>query len=163
MLVAAMNPCPCGNAGAKHKPCTCTPNDLARYRRRISGPIVDRIDIWMTVEHIDYDKLSDTDHRGETSDVIRARVAGARAAQMARFGTPSKLNAHMHARDIEKLNISAEVKQLLNNSASALKLSPRAYHRIIKLARTIADLDTAEHIGTDHILEALQYRPRGNQ
>jgi len=157
-LVAAMNPCPCGNFGAKHKKCICTPSDLARYSRKVSGPIVDRIDIWMTVEHIDYDKLSENKY-GETSDIIRARVATAREMQRKRFdGT--KLNAHMHARDIEKLGISDEVKKLLNDSSQALKLSPRAYHRMIKLARTIADLDNCTEIKTDHVLEAFQYRPR---
>lgn len=160
-LVAAMNPCPCGNFGAKYKKCICTPSDLARYSRKVSGPIMDRIDIWMTVEHIDYDKLSENKY-GETSDIIRVRVAHAREIQKTRFmGT--KLNAHMHARDIEKLSISTEVKQLLNNSAATLKLSPRAYHRMIKLARTIADLDDSTEIKTDHVLEAFQYRPRENR
>ncbi len=162
MLVAAMNPCPCGNAGARHKRCICTQHDLIRYQRRVSGPIVDRIDIWMTVEHIDYDKLSGTDHRGESSDAVRSRVQAARERQAKRFGTTMKLNAHMHARDIEKLGISDEVKKLLNDSATALNLSPRAYHRIIKLACTIADLDNADAISTNHVLEALQYRPRMN-
>ncbi len=162
MLVAAMNPCPCGNQGAKHKRCICTPSDLARYARKVSGPIVDRIDLWMTVEHIDYDKLSDHSKYGESSDVVRARVADARTAQAKRFNSATKLNAHMHARDIEKLNLSDEVKKLLNDSANTLKLSPRAYHRMIKLARTIADLDASDDIKSEHMLEAFQYRPRTN-
>lgn len=160
MLVAAMNPCPCGNFGSIHKTCICTPGDLARYRRRVSGPILDRIDIWMTVEHIDYEKLSDQENTNERSDTIRARVLGARTLQKKRFGVATKLNAHMHARDIEKMYITPEVRKLLNESAGKLKLSPRAYHRIIKLARTIADLDQSKELKSEHVLEAFQYRPR---
>ncbi len=160
LLVAAMNPCPCGNLGALHKKCSCTPGQLAHYARKISGPIIDRIDIWTTVEHIDYTKLSNADIHQESSEVIQRRVAMARLKQQTRFGTTRRLNAHMHVRDIEKLYLSQEVKNLLNQSAETLKLSPRAYHRIIKIARTIADLAGAEHITTNHILEAFQYRPR---
>lgn len=159
-LVAAMNPCPCGNFGSLHKTCICTQGDLARYRRKISGPIMDRIDIWMGVEHVEYEKLSTTDLPYETTETIRMRVLSARKIQEKRFGSFTKLNAHMHARDIEKLFLSAEVKQLLQESSTFFKLSPRAYHRIIKLARTIADLESSEHITSEHILEAFQYRPR---
>jgi magnesium chelatase family protein len=161
ILVAAMNPCPCGNFGALHKPCICTPNDLARYRRKISGPILDRIDIWMTVEHIHYEKLSMQGTLSESTEEIKKRVLIAREAQLKRFNAASKLNSHMHARDVEKLFLSTAVKKILNESSEALKLSPRAYHRMIKLARTIADLDQSEHIEPEHILEAFQYRARG--
>lgn len=161
-LLAAMNPCPCGNKGALHKQCICSPVDMARYRKKLSGPIMDRIDIWLTVEHIDYDKLSATEINAEHSHDIAERVARVRDVQAKRFGSTAKLNAHMHAKDIAAEHMSTEVTQVLNESATKLKLSPRAYHRIIKLARTIADLDYAEHINTDHILEALQYRPREN-
>ncbi len=159
-LVAAMNPCPCGNFGSMHKPCICTPNDLARYRRKISGPIIDRIDIWMTVEHIDYEKLADKDPYRETTETIRARVKKARQKQAERFGTASKLNSHMHAKDLEKIHLSPEVKKVLNESSKTLKLSPRAYHRMIKLARTIADLDGSDDIKPEHVFEAFQYRSR---
>lgn len=159
-LVAAMNPCPCGNKGALHKQCVCSPSEMARYRKKLSGPIMDRIDIWLTVEHIDYDKLGVEDTTAEHSQDIADRVSRARTLQAVRFGTTAKLNAHMSASDIAHQYLSPEVVSILNESATRLKLSPRAYHRVIKLARTIADLDSAEHIGSDHILEALQYRPR---
>lgn len=159
-LLAAMNPCPCGNRGALHKQCICSPGELGRYQRKLSGPIMDRIDIWLTVEHIDYDKLSTIDEYAEESETIAQRVSAARSVQEKRFSSTSKLNAHMSASDIAREHMSPEVTSILNESATRLKLSPRAYHRIIKLARTIADLDNAEHIGSDHILEALQYRPR---
>jgi magnesium chelatase family protein len=158
-LVAAMNPCPCGNFGSFHKACICTPHDVARYRRRISGPIIDRIDLWMTVEHIDYEKLSGK-NPSEATHIILGRVLAARNTQQQRFGTATKLNSHMTARDIEEVYLSSEVRTLLAESASALKLSPRAYHRMIKLARTIADLEQSEDILAEHILEAFQYRPR---
>lgn len=159
-LLAAMNPCPCGNKGALHKQCVCSPGELAKYRKKLSGPIMDRIDIWLTVEHIDYEKLSEKDPTAEHSADIASRVYNARLIQQKRFGNTSKLNAHMSAADIAGESLSGEVSNVLNESATKLKLSPRAYHRIIKLARTIADLDHAETIGTDHILEALQYRSR---
>lgn len=160
ILVAAMNPCPCGNFGSLHKPCLCTPHDMARYRRKISGPIIDRIDIWLTVEHIDFKKLSDKDLIPETSACVRSRIEKARALQLIRFGTAGKQNAHMHARDIEKLFLSDKVIKTLQESSTVFKLSPRGYHRIIKLARTIADLAAEEHILTNHVLEAFQYRSR---
>jgi magnesium chelatase family protein len=160
LLVAAMNPCPCGNLGALHKKCTCTPGQLTQYARKISGPIIDRIDIWTIVEHIDYQKLSGNSQYQESSEKVALRIVEARKIQEKRFGNSRQLNAHMHARDIEKIYLSPEVKKVLNESAEALKLSPRAYHRMIKIARTIADLAGSEEIITDHIFEAFQYRPR---
>lgn len=160
LLVAAMNPCPCGNLGALHKKCTCTPGQLAHYAHKISGPIIDRIDIWTIVEHIDYQKLSEESTQQETTQQIHARIIKARKIQADRFGNTRMLNAHMHARDIEKIHLSPQVRKLLNDSAETLKLSPRAYHRMIKIAQTIADLAGSEHITTDHIFEAFQYRPR---
>lgn len=160
LLVAAMNPCPCGNQGALHKKCTCTPLQLAQYSRKLSGPIVDRIDLWTTVEHIDYTKLARNQSPEESSADIRERIICARNKQYERFGTLRKLNAHMHARDIEKINLAPDVVTILNESAELFKLSPRAYHRMIKLARTIADLAGAQEITTEHVLEAFQYRPR---
>ncbi len=160
LLIAAMNPCPCGNRGALYKKCTCTPGQLAYYARKLSGPIIDRIDIWTIVEHIDYKKLAGIPVIQEHSDAIRARILKARKIQALRFGNSRKLNAHMHVRDIEKIKLSTEVLTLLNENAEALKLSPRAYYRMIKIARTIADLADSEHITTDHIFEAFQYRPK---
>lgn len=159
ILVAAMNPCPCGNSGSLHKKCICTQNDIARYGRKISGPIMDRIDLWIPVEHIDYEKLGAT-HHAEHSSTIKNRVEQSRKNQFDRFGAHEKLNAHMHSRDVESLEISDDARHTLNKSAQIMKLSPRAYHRVIKLARTIADLENANHITNDHILEALQYRPK---
>jgi magnesium chelatase family protein len=159
-LLAAMNPCPCGNKGALHKQCVCSPHELIRYRKKLSGPIMDRIDIWLNVEHIDYDKLGAEDTSAEHSSDIAKRVRDVRTIQAMRFGSTAKLNAHMTASDIAEQYLSPQVTSILNESATKLKLSPRAYHRIIKLARTIADLDNSTHIEPDHILEALQYRPR---
>lgn len=161
ILVAAMNPCPCGNAGSLHKKCICTQNDITRYNRKISGPILDRIDLSIPVEHIDYEKLG-TSHHAENSAVIKQRIEQARTKQEKRFGIPSKLNAHMHAKDIEHLEVTDTARQTLTKSAQMMKLSPRAYHRVLKLARTIADLDNSETIQDDHVLEALQYRPKQN-
>jgi magnesium chelatase family protein len=161
ILVAAMNPCPCGNSGSLHKKCICTQNDIARYSRKISGPIMDRIDLWIPVEHIDYEKLGNS-HHAEKSDIIKNRVKQTRDKQFKRFNTYQKLNAHMQSKDVEQLEINDNARQTLNKSAQMMKLSPRAYHRVIKLARTIADLESSEIITDDHILEALQYRPKQN-
>lgn len=159
-LIAAMNPCPCGNFGSLHKTCSCTQHDLVRYRRKISGPIIDRIDLWMTVEHVDYQRLSETENTSETTISVRDRVAGARKRQLDRFGTSSVLNAHMHARDIANIKLSKETTTVLQECSTIFKLSPRGYHRIIKVAQTIADLANSETITPDHILEAFQYRNR---
>lgn len=159
MLVASMNPCPCGNRGSKHKTCRCSPGDIARYERKLSGPIMDRIDIHLTIEHIEYEKLSTSEPSGDTSDTIQSRIVAARDRQQSRFGA-NKTNAHMNAKEVLHLNTSPEAKTILNDSATKLKLSPRAYTRTLKLARTIADLDSSESIDTKHILEAIQYRPK---
>ena len=126
---------------------------------------MDRIDIWLPVEHIDYEKLSglnSADHSAECSSDIKSRVLSARELQKLRFGTSMKLNAHMHPKDVERLHIDPSARDVLHKSAEQLKLSPRSYHRMIKLARTIADLDNADIINEFHILEALQYRPKQN-
>lgn len=164
ILVAAMNPCPCGNKGNKQKQCICKPSDLDRYSRKLSGPIMDRIDIWVTVGAVDYDKLSNEDQTGEKTNSIKDRVRIARDAQTKRFkGTARKINTNSDM-NVKELAIFApltpEIKKLINDSAERLQLSARAYHRVIKLARTIADLEGSENISSTHILEALQYRPR---
>lgn len=166
ILVAAMNPCPCGNKGSKQKECICNPGDLDRYKRKLSGPIMDRIDIWVTVGNVDYEKLSSDIQEGEKTDTIRERVKHAREIQMKRFkNSPRKIGTNSEI-NVKELNIYAplneEIKKLLNQSAERLQLSARAYHRTIKLARTIADLEGSENITSSHILEALQYRPREN-
>lgn len=166
ILVAAMNPCPCGNKGNKQKACICRPSDLDRYKRKLSGPIMDRIDIWITVENIDYDKLSKIEKDGDSTKTIKERVLRAREIQNKRFKNSSrKINSNSEM-NVKDLNIYAPLdestRKLLNQSAERLQLSARAYHRTIKLARTIADLDGSENVKESHILEALQYRPREN-
>ena len=159
ILVAAMNPCPCGFYGTEHGTCICSAHDIARYKKKISGPIVDRIDIWLPVEHIDYEQLTNVaPHNTESSNDIRGRVEMARRIQYARSHT--MLNSELSSRDIQSQRMLPQVVTLLNTSAEKMKLSPRAYHRVIKLARTIADLEQSEDILESHILEALQYRPQ---
>jgi magnesium chelatase family protein len=164
ILIAALNPCSCGNFGIKGRTCTCPPVAVERYQRKISGPIIDRIDIWIEVSVVDHEKLSSVKAGGETTDEIVKRIVTARELQKGRFKNHPRsitTNSEMNARDIEHYIILGETeRELLNSSAKKLDLSARAYHRIIKLARTIADLDHKEEIGTSHILEALQYRPK---
>jgi len=163
ILVAAMNPCPCGNFGIKGKPCTCSPMQIERYKRKISGPIIDRIDIWTEVSKVDHDKLTEKAEKSESLPA-RERIIKARGIQAKRFrdvGRRIATNSEMSARDITTiLKISDEVKEILNRSARTLDLSARSYHKIIKLARTIADLDSAFEISPSHILEAISYRPK---
>ena len=159
MLVAAMNPCPCGYLGDPKHECRCTPVQIQRYRSRISGPLLDRIDI-----HIDAPALSLTELRserpGETSAVIRARADAARVRQHARFaGTKVTANARMtHAQIRRHCPIDSALGDLLQQAMEQLSLSARAYDRILKVARTIADLAAAEKIEPAHLLEAIQYR-----
>ncbi len=165
ILVAAMNPCPCGNLGSKQKECICKPSDLDRYKRKLSGPIMDRIDIWVSVGNVDYKKLGE-DGTGERSEKIKDRVANARNVQSVRFkklGRNIKTNSEMGVKDLSTVvKLSPKVRELLDNSAERLALSARAYHRVIKIARTIADLDGSPDVKEGHILEAIQYRPKVN-
>ena len=164
ILVAAMNPCPCGNRGDKKKSCICKPMDLDRYNRKLSGPILDRIDIWVNVSSVDYDKLASDGVEGDRTQTIKERVARARNIQIKRFKNATRnitTNSEMNVKELNTFApLSSEVRDILHSSAERLQLSARAYHRVIKLARTIADLESSEHITTPHILEALQYRPR---
>jgi magnesium chelatase family protein len=163
ILIAAMNPCPCGNKGLKQKECICSPAALARYQRKLSGPIIDRIDLWLEVGPVEHAKLRG-EATGPRSAAVRQRVASARGRQVARFkqhGRPHRTNSEMGVRDLKRFAELADSSyDLLNQAAKKLDLSARAYHRVIKLARTIADLEGAENIKDEHILEALQYRPR---
>jgi len=162
MLVAAMNPCPCGNYGFRGKECICSAMELLRYQRKISGPILERIDIWLEVPRIDHEKLSG-ENTGESSETIRTRIESARAIQKKRFiGNPKiKTNAEMSVRDLVSIiELSDDAKEILNTSAQNLGLSPRVYHKIIKVARTIADLEGVGIVFPKHILEAIQYRPK---
>ena len=166
ILVAAMNPCPCGNKGNKDKVCICRPTDLERYARRISGPIIDRIDLWVTVGNVDYRKLGDEVIRSEKTYTIKARVKSARLIQEKRFRNSQrklKTNSNMNVKDLGSMvKLKKEVRDLLDDSAERLGLSARAYHRVIKIARTIADLENSQEVESNHILEALQYRPKVN-
>jgi len=165
ILVAAMNPCPCGNLGNKQKSCICRPSDLDRYKRKLSGPIMDRIDIWVSVGNVDYQKLGGAE-TGEKSEKIRARVEKAREIQRNRFkklGKKISANSEMGVKDLSSIvKLSPEVRKLLDDSAEQLALSARAYHRVIKIARTIADLENSLEIKPGHIFEAIQYRPKVN-
>jgi len=165
ILVAAMNPCPCGNAGNKQKACICKPSDLDRYKRKLSGPIMDRIDLWVSVGNIDYKKLGE-ESTGEKSESIKDRVSNARKIQKERFEKLDRkisLNSEMNVKDLSTfIKLEDEVRNLLDESAASLGLSARAYHRVIKIARTIADLENSSDIKQNHILEAIQYRPKVN-
>ena len=161
ILLAAMNPCPCGKYGSEER-CVCMPGTLTGYQRKLSGPIVDRIDLWVKVSKMSHDKLSDA-RNGESSEVVRARVALARDLQKARFADHPRAittNNEMRADDVERfLTLPTKLRALFNTSAEKLKLSPRAYHKVLKVARTIADLDQSGDIKENHLLEALAYRP----
>ncbi len=159
MLAAAMNPCPCGFFNDPSRECTCTPPMIQRYVSKISGPLLDRIDIHIDMPAVKYRELRD-DTGGETSAEIRERSVRARHAQLRRFqGEKIYSNAQMSPRQIRKYcNISAECERLLESAMTRLGLSARAHDRILKVSRTIADLDAAEEISSTHISEAIQYR-----
>jgi magnesium chelatase family protein len=171
-LIAAMNPCPCGYYGDSQKPCTCAHALVTKYQKRISGPLLDRIDIHIEVPRVDYEKLSG-DRVGETSEAIRRRVQAARNIQQARFTKPEYrlsnngsstdiiCNADMRVGEIRQYcKLPEEGQSLMRAAMSQLNLSARAYHRILKLARTIADLAGCDEIQSVHLAEALQYRPK---
>ncbi len=162
LLVAAMNPCPCGFFGDPARPCTCTPTIIKRYQGRISGPLLDRIDIHLDVPRVDYDKLMGRE-RAESSASVRQRVEQARERQRQRFTSRPSLhaNADMGPGDIQELCVlTADARQLLDMSVRRMQLSARAYHRVLKLSRTVADLAAASVIDVVHVAEALQYRPK---
>ena len=161
MLVAALNPCPCGYHGDPVKECHCPPSLVSRYQKRISGPLLDRIDIFVEVPRIDYEKLAEA-KPGESSVAVRARVDGARLLQQQRFrGSKLACNADMTAVEVKDCcAVDSSGQALLRAAMKQLCLSARAFHRILKLARTIADLAGAENIQAAHLAEAIQYRPR---
>jgi magnesium chelatase family protein len=177
-LIGALNPCPCGYHGDPEKECSCSPAMVSRYQKRISGPLLDRIDIHVEVPRVDYDKLSG-DRLGEPSQVVRQRVEAARQRQHERFvdicdrpqeapagqavpmGGPIGCNADMGPAEVRQFcQVDETGNNLLKAAMQQLQLSARAYHRILKLARTIADLADSQGIETAHLAEAIQYRPR---
>ncbi|MBI2404962.1 YifB family Mg chelatase-like AAA ATPase [Candidatus Gottesmanbacteria bacterium] len=159
MLVAAANPCPCGNWGSQTKRCLCLPGTISRYKKRISGPILDRIDLHVTVPAVQVEKLT-SQGMAETSQNIRTRVQKARDIQLSRFATLKwKANAEMSTRAVKELcTLSSEVAAFLRQAVSRLNLSARSFYRIIKVSRTIADLAEEKDIALPHVAEALQYR-----
>jgi len=161
MLVGAMNPCPCGYYGDPFRQCTCPPSLVSRYQKRISGPFIDRVDIFVEVPHIDYEKLAD-DRLGEKSEKVQARVEAAHSLQRDRFdGTKLTCNAEMTPTEVREFCQAEESAQsLLKAAMKQLYLSARAFHRILKLARTIADLENSGIIKAHHLAESIQYRPR---
>jgi len=160
MLAAAMNPCPCGFYGDPQRECTCTPFQVQKYRAKISGPLLDRIDMHIEVPPVKYQQLAG-DMGGESSLTIRTRVQKARDIQKERFKKFRAVycNAHMEAKHIRKYCIlEGEAEKLLKDAIERLGLSGRAYDRILKVSRTIADLEAEEKIGSHHVAEAIQYR-----
>jgi magnesium chelatase family protein len=164
MLVAAMNPCPCGWLGDPVRPCRCSPDEVERYRGRISGPLLDRIDVVVEVRRPAYAELAQPRTAPNTSSAaVRARVAAARRLQHARASAAGivapRPNAALAAREVERLcQPDAAGERLLAAAFDRLGLSPRARERILKVARTIADLDGAQTVGVAHVAEAIQYR-----
>jgi len=155
MLVGAMNPCPCGYYGDSTRACTCQQGAVERYQKRLSGPLLDRIDLHVEVPRVQYEKLA-ADTLGESSAIVRARVEAARTRQWARFeGTHAASNAEMGIRELKRFcALDAAGEALLKAAVQRLGLSARAYHRVLKVARTIADLAEAEQIGPAHLAEA---------
>jgi magnesium chelatase family protein len=160
MLVAAMNPCPCGFWGDPRHQCTCTPGQIHRYRHRVSGPLLDRIDIHIDVPAVPYKELSN-EYTGEKSADTRKRVIAARDIQLERFRSDRKIyaNGQMKTRHVKKYcRFKPDAQSLLDAAMQKLGLSARAYTRILKLSRTIADLEASEDIQSHHVSEAIQYR-----
>ncbi len=160
-LVAAMNPCPCGYYGDPVRECKCSSSTITRYQKKISGPLMDRIDIFLDVPRIEYDKLID-ERSAESSSAVRKRVQNARQIQLDRFnGTKLTCNSEMTAIEVKKYcTISDDAQNLLKTAVKQLHFTARSFHRTLKLARTIADLDNSASIKISHLAEALQYRQR---
>ncbi len=155
-----MNPCPCGHAGDPTRSCCCPPHTVQRYLARISGPLLDRMDIHLSVPPVAYDDLASRTP-GESSAAIRARVERARERQLERFADSPGLyaNAHMGPRELSRfVQITPDTERVLRHAIERLGLSARAYHRVLKLALTLADLGGDDGVGPAHVAEAVQYR-----
>ena len=159
LLVAAMNPCPCGYFGDQRHRCSCSPQEVSRYRGRVSGPLLDRIDLHVEVPAVPFRDLNRRG-KGETSEQVRARVVRAKEIQAARFeGTATRFNSRMNAQQVARFCATPpEATRLLEVAMERLGLSARALDRILKVARTIADLEGSEEIKAVHVSEAIQYR-----
>jgi magnesium chelatase family protein len=165
MLVASANPCPCGYLNHPKKNCVCSPRQIRKYQKRISGPILDRIDLHVQVQPVDVEEFSENQKASEfleSSEKIKKRVASAREVQLERFKKESiYTNAQMKNSHIKKYcRLTKEVEQLLRHAGLRFQLSARSYMKMIKVARTIADLEKAEEIAVSHMAEALQYRSK---
>ena len=163
ILIVSMNPCPCGYLGTDIKACTCEPSSIKKYRKKMSGPIIDRIDMWVEVTNVEYHKIYDSTRSSSSFEdlkSIREKIYSARKIQKQRLGGDI-LNKWIETKDIGKLcALDDSTAKLLNDSAEKLRLSVRSYHKVLKLARTIADLEASEKIKEQHILEALRYRSK---
>jgi magnesium chelatase family protein len=158
VLVAAMNPCPCGYHSDPRRACRCTPVQVTKYRGRLSGPLRDRIDLIVEVQPVAITDMT-SGALGESSATVRARVLAARERQQARGIKQAKVNAQLHGKVLDRVcALDGAGRRLLERSAEKLHLSARGFHRVQKVARTIADLAAAESIGSEHLAEALQYR-----
>ncbi len=164
LLVMAMNPCPCGYYGDSKRACTCAEAAISRYQRRISGPLPDPLDIFSDVPRVEYEELTG-DQTGEHSTTVRERVKATRAVQSARFeGTTLISHSEMEPQEVRTYcqePLAEEAQSLLASAMEQLALSARAFHRVLKVARTVADLAESETIETVHLAEAIQYRRRG--
>jgi magnesium chelatase family protein len=162
-LIAAMNPCPCGYYGDPVKECKCSTSEVTRYQKRISGPLLDRIDIFIEIPRVDYEKLTD-DSIGESSEKVRNRVEAARQIQQNRLkGTGLISNMDMTPVEVKEFcQVETAAQSLLRTAMKQLHLTARGFHRVLKLARTIADLDGVDIIKANHLAEALQYRQRSS-
>jgi len=159
MLVLASNPCPCGNFGNPEKPCVCSPSQIRMYRKKLSGPLMDRIDLFINVPAVKYEKLVQKGPRESLGREMRERVARCRAIQTTRYGK-ERTNAEMSIAQIKEFcRLGGDSEQLLKTAVNSAKISARGYHRVLKVSRTIADLDGKEDIAQNHVSEALSYRP----
>jgi magnesium chelatase family protein len=161
-LIASMNPCPCGYLNSRVKECSCAHAMVTRYQKRVSGPLLDRIDMHVEVQDVDFEKLGD-ERLGESSAVIRDRVEAARQRQYDRFGPETDLfsNADMGPAEVRRFcELDADGKALIERAMKQMRLTARGYHRVLKLARTIADLDGEPRVTSAHLAEAVQYRSK---
>jgi magnesium chelatase family protein len=161
-LILAANPCPCGNFGNPDKRCVCSSSQIKMYQKKLSGPLMDRVDLFITVPSVKYEKLAGNNDNTQSSQAAREKVLKARRIQQNRFDNFAT-NAEMGIIEIKKYcPLDGRSQTLIKNYVDSGKLSARGYHRVLKVARTIADLEGSENILFDHLAEALMYRPKGS-